>query len=802
MREFSPLAVLLGIIIGILFGAANAYIGLKVGMTVSASIPAAVIAMAVMRGMLRRGSLGESNIVQTIGSAGESLAAGMIFTIPALFVFAYLESDESMRPGYLEMVTWAAVGGMLGVLFMVPLRRLLIVREHGKLPYPEGTACAEVLESGERGGRAARTVFAGLGIGAAYEFIRGLGFWREEAVQRLPLIKTELGLRAEPALLGVGYILGARIAGFMLAGATLGWFIIIPAIYAFGGDETIVAPATTPLGHMEPGDLWNSYLRYIGAGAVVLGGLISLFKSFGTIGTSVFHMIGGGRSTERTDRDIPAIVLLVLFLALGAVMWFAPQLGLMHDFMQSIPVIACVLVFGFFFVTVSSRLVGIVGSSSNPASGMTIATLLGTALILVYVVGLTGATAKIAIISVGALVCIAVCIAGDCSQDLKTGYLVRATPWKQQVGELIGVLFAAFALAAVIWLCNDRYGFVLDDEHPNALLAPQANLMKLLVQGVVEANLPWELIIIGMACALVVELLGIPSLPFAVGLYLPLSLSTPIMAGGVIRWFTDRTRRNATSEAQDPGILASSGLVAGQGLMGVALVGAAAFIGWWWSDPRFAPPRYDEAASAWTYFDPNAGGYLTEDPDAARIPGYPAPDGDAWVHYDDSRQNWGYENAAGDWIPYDPDVGHFLREHPDTGEVGFESAAGHWITRDEQRGEWGYTDAEGAWHTYTPRPPGDLVVPAHFYPWLAEQYPSLDPEYGLRAHRVSVGPFEQVSEHEDYRIDWYALLPLAPFLLLMLWLAVVARRQLPGEPPPPPPAPADTAPGPDVLTPQ
>ncbi len=590
IAEFTPTALILGVVIGIIFGAANAYVGLKVGMTVSASIPAAVISMAVLRGLLKRGTILENNMVQTIGSAGESLAAGMIFTIPALYIFAQADHDPSMTPTLIEMTVWATIGGLLGVLFMVPLRRLLIVKEHGKLPYPEGVACAEVLEAGQRGGVSARTVFWGLGIGAVYELIRGLGFFLEEARQRLPMIRTELALKTDPALLGVGFILGPRIAAYMLSGAVLGWFVLIPAIAFFGGHgQTAVAPSTQPLASLTPGDLWDHYLRYIGAGAVILGGLISLLKSLRTIGGSLFHLFGGTGGRERTDRDLPLPVLMLLLAGLAAAMWYLPDHGLMHKIMKNVVVIACVIGFGFFFVTVSSRLVGIVGSSSNPASGMTIATLLGTALIIVYGVGLSGPQAKFAIISVGALVCIAICIAGDCSQDLKTGYLVKATPWKQQIGEMIGVITAAFVLAWVISICADRYGFARDADHPTPLLAPQANIMRLLTEGVVGGDLPWTLVVIGMACALIVELLGIGSLPFAVGLYLPLSLSTPIMLGGIIRWIVDRIRRPA-SEAESPGILAASGLVAGQGVMGVLLVAAAALIGWIWHDPTFTPP--------------------------------------------------------------------------------------------------------------------------------------------------------------------------------------------------------------------
>ncbi|HUU85555.1 MAG TPA: oligopeptide transporter, OPT family [Phycisphaerae bacterium] len=584
MREFTPLAILLGVLIGIVFGAANAFVGLQVGMTISASIPAAVISMAVMRGLLKRGTLLENNMVQTVGSAGESLAAGMIFTIPALFIMGF-------EPKYLELVIWGGVGGLMGVLMMVPLRRVLIVKEHETLPYPEGVACAEVLESGQRGGTSARTVFWGLGVGAVYEVFRGLGFWQEKALYGIGRLRTEGRLDAAPALLGVGYILGPRVAGYMLGGAVLGWFVLIPAIALFGADAPqAIAPARMPISEMAPVDLHEQYIRYIGAGAVVLGGLLSLIKSGPTILSSFWHalrtLLRREGKPDRTQRDIPFTLLLLALVGLWALMWYVPQVNVSHA-----GAIA-VLVFGFFFVTVSSRLVGIVGSSSNPVSGMTIAALLGTTLIFAYVFNETGPSAKYAAISVGALVCIALCIAGDCSQDLKTGYLVRATPWKQQVGEVIGVLTSAVALAGVLWLLHRSYGF--DREaNPNALLAPQANIMRLLVDGVMGGSLPWVLIITGMAVALVVELLGLSALPFAVGLYLPLELTTPIMVGGILRWLVGRIRRGK-AKVEDAGILGASGLVAGHGLVGVTMAGATYAIARFWSAPKFLNPLTPE----------------------------------------------------------------------------------------------------------------------------------------------------------------------------------------------------------------
>lgn len=740
MREFSWLAIILGVFIGIVFGAANAFIGLKVGMTVSASIPAAVISMGILRGLLKRGTLLENNLVQTVGSVGESLAAGMIFVVPALFIFAMdpANPNPEMAPTFWEIVTWGVLGGLLGVLFMIPLRRMLIVKEHGTLPYPEGTACAEVLQSGDRGGSAARTVFAGLSIGALFELFRGLGFFREVATQRLPLLKTAVGLDTSPALLGVGYILGIRVAGFMLSGAVLGWLVIIPAIAFFGQHSAApIFPSTTPIAEMSPDDLWSNYLRYIGAGAVVLGGLVSLFKSFGTIGGSLFHMFSGKGGKERTDRDIPTFVLLLLLVGIAAAMWFLPDWhpthgdrGLLNPLFKHIPVIACVIGFGFFFVTVSSRLVGIVGGSSNPASGMTIATILGTALVIVALsgqMGLSPTAQKVAIISVGALVCIAICIAGDTSQDLKTGFLVGATPWKQQLAELIGVLTATVALAGVIWLIKDQYGFVAGERFADPVPAYQANLMKLVVQGIVDHELPWNFILIGMAAALVVELLGLPALPFAVGLYLPLELSTPIMAGGVLRWFIDRRRRTVVNEGHDPGVLASSGLVAGQGVVGVGMVAVAALIGWLWHDPYFAEPKYYAPAQTWVNYDAQAGGWTLTDPQTEES-----------MYYDEPMHTW------------------LIGPTPVPASAPTTAAA----------------------HV---KPPGERTVPHHLFSWLTTKLAFLEPEYGLRPLRYEQPAEEGVPDDNlfrgDYAVDWYSLLPLGPFLLMWIWLAIVAARR-------------------------
>jgi putative OPT family oligopeptide transporter len=597
MREFSLLAILLGVVIGALLAAASAFVGLQVGMTVSASIPAAVMALLILRTLLKRGTLLETNMVQTVGSAGETVAAGMIFTIPALFIMGE-------DPAYLEMIIWGGIGGLLGVCFMVPLRRVLIVKEHGVLPYPEGVACAEVLQSGERGGQGARPVIWGAVVGGVYYLINQLGFWEDTAVAPIKRFRTEAQLDSYPALLGVGYILGPRIAAYMLSGAVLSWFVLIPGIAFFGADsQTPVFPSETMLiAEMEPdGDngLWGQYIRFIGAGAVAIGGLIALFKSFPTILSSFWHVLAGvlrsGRgSRDRTEKDFPFVLLLLIIAGLAYALWHFKQVA--QDQTGIIAIIA-IIVFTFFFVTVSSRLVGIVGSSSNPVSGMTIATLLATALVYkFFVVDQAGEIAetdltalKISCLSVGAIVCIAISVAGDTSQDLKTGFLVKATPYKQQTGEMIGVITSVVVIAALLLLLSRTYGFgEVSPEFPKPLLAPQANIMKILVEGVLGDSVPWTLIMIGGAAAVIVEMLGLPALPFAVGMYLPLGLSTPIMAGGIIRWAIDRRRKEQTEH--DPGVLGASGLVAGQGLIGVALAGAAALIAWLWKDPWWVNP--------------------------------------------------------------------------------------------------------------------------------------------------------------------------------------------------------------------
>ena len=564
--EFTVTSVILGAIIAIIFGAANAYLGLRVGMTVSASIPAAVISMGILRMILKGESILENNIVQTIGSAGESLAAGAIFTLPAMFI--WMKEWGIGSPSLIEIALIALCGGLLGVFFMIPLRKALIVKEHGVLPYPEGTACAEVLLAGEEGGSKASVVFAGLGISAVYKFIAdGLKVFPSEIEWAVPgYTNCAIGIDVLPALVGVGYICGYKISGYMFSGALVGWFVLIPMISLFGGD-VVLYPATDPISSLDYWGIWDSYIRYIGAGAVAFGGILSLIKSLPLI-VDTFrkamkdYSIKGESSTLRTDNDMSMKVVLLGSLAVIISIWLIPTIP--------VNLLGAVLiaVFGFFFATVSSRLVGLVGSSNNPVSGMAIATLLISTLAL-KASGLVGREGMLGSIAIGSIICIIAAIAGDASQDLKTGYIVGATPRKQQMGELVGVLISAITIGAVLYLLDTAWGFGSKD-----IPAPQATLMKLVVEGVMDGNLPWPLIFAGASIGLAVEVLGIPILPFAVGLYLPIHLSAGIMVGGLVRLFTEKRKKSSEAEKKaqvDRGILYTSGLIAGEGLVGVLL---------------------------------------------------------------------------------------------------------------------------------------------------------------------------------------------------------------------------------------
>ena len=562
--EFTVTSLLIGILLAIVFGAANAYLGLRVGMTISASIPAAVISMGIIRVILRRDSILENNLVQTIGSAGESVAAGAIFTLPALFLWAKEGTIDS--PSMITIFLVALVGGLLGVAFMVPLRQALIVEEHGTLPFPEGTACAEVLLAGEEGGSKAGTVFSGLGIAAAYKFIAdGLKVFPSEIGYDIKAYAgSSVGVQVLPALAGVGYICGPKISSYMLAGSTLSWFVLMPAIALFGADAQAIFPGTDPIAQMAPSDLWGTYIKYIGAGAVATGGVISLIKSLPLIAKTFKQAMQSMKkkssaSALRTEQDIPMPFLLVMILVIGIAIWLVP----------AFPVnpIGALIVIGFFFATVSSRMVGLIGSSNNPVSGMAIATLL-IATLLLKATGTTGVKGMTGAIAIGGIICVIAAIAGDCSQDLKTGFIVGATPKKQQIGEMIGVVVSAAAIGFVLQLLDNAWGYGSE-----AIPAPQATMMKMLVEGIMSAELPWSLILIGVCVAIVMEILKVPVMPFAVGMYLPFSLNAGIMAGGLVRLFMDK--RNVSEKEKkasvDHGILFTSGLIAGEGLMGVIL---------------------------------------------------------------------------------------------------------------------------------------------------------------------------------------------------------------------------------------
>ena len=568
--EFTFTSLFIGILLAVVFGAANAYLGLRVGMTVSASIPAAVLSMGIIRVILRRDSILENNMVQTIGSAGESVAAGAIFTLPALFLWAADGVEGIEAPGLFEIFLIALVGGTLGVLFMIPLRKALIVEEHGVLPYPEGTACAEVLLAGEEGGSKASVVFSGLGIAAVYKFVAdGLGVFPSSVNYDIKAYKgPAVGMDVLPALVGVGYICGPRIASYMFSGSVLSWFVLMPLISLFAGDA-IIFPGTEPISSLAPGELWGTYIKYIGAGAVATGGIISLIKSlplivktFSQAMKSMSNNKGKAASGLRTDQDMPMPVILIGVGVIAIAIWLFPT------FPINLLGAVIVVIFGFFFATVSSRMVGLIGSSNNPVSGMAIATLL-IATILLKATGLDGATGMKGAIAIGSIICIVAAIAGDTSQDLKTGFIVGATPKKQQWGELIGVLTSSLAIGGVLYLLNEAWGYGSTE-----LPAAQATMMRMIVEGVMNADLPWGLIGAGAAIAIVVEILRIPVLPFAVGMYLPLSLNAGIMAGGLVRLVVEKKRglsEEKKKAAIDRGILYTSGMIAGEGLIGILL---------------------------------------------------------------------------------------------------------------------------------------------------------------------------------------------------------------------------------------
>ena len=539
-------------------------------MTVSASIPAAVLGMGVYRLCRKKDTILESNMVQTIGSAGESLAAGAIFTMPALFLWA--QEEGTKMPGIMEIALIALIGGLLGICFMVPLRKALIVKEHGTLPYPEGTACAEVLLAGEKGGANASVVFLGMGIAALLKFIvDGLKVVSSAVTVTVQKIHGEISAQVYPALVSVGYICGFKIASYMFAGGVLGWLVLIPMIYLFGADTTLF-PASVSVHELweqaGASGIWSSYIRYIGAGAVATGGIVSLIKSLPlivrTFADAMKGLKGSGKQANelRTEKDLKMSVVLIMLAILIVAIAVTPIIPI--DVIGAIVIV----IFGFFFATVSSRMVGLVGSSNNPVSGMAIATLLATT-VLLKATGHTGMSGMTAAIAIGSVICIVAAMAGDMSQDLKTGYILGATPVKQQYGEMIGTVVSAVTIGFVLYLLNAAWGFGTPE-----LSAPQATLMKMIVEGVMGGNLPWTLVFIGVFIALVVELLGIPVLPFAIGLYLPIELSSCIMIGGVLRWALEKKKYKSGEQKESAisnGVLCCSGMIAGEGLIGILL---------------------------------------------------------------------------------------------------------------------------------------------------------------------------------------------------------------------------------------
>jgi len=641
-REFTFRAVLLGAILGIVFASSSVYLALKVGMTVSASIPIAVLSITLFR-LLGRATILENNIVQTTGSAGESIAFGVATTMP---VFLLLGQDMEL----LSIIWMALLGGILGVLMMIPLRKGLIVKEHGKLTYPEGTACADVLIVGEQGGTNAKTVFMGFGVGAFYKLLNvGFKLWAEIPTRMLTFFKgASVSAEVTPELLGVGYIIGPKVSANMFAGGMLSYLILIPAITIFGESlNSAMFPASTLIKDMTPNLIRNAYVLYIGAGAVATGGIISLIKSFPTIvsafrrGFRTFLDSRAGKidreAIVRTDRDLPLSVVVFGSLGIVLAIWISPVLH--------INVVSAVLIvlFGFFFVTVSSRITGEIGSSSNPISGMTVATLLITCLLFVAA-GWTGVSFRAMALCTAAIVCIAASNGGTISQDLKTGFLVGATPRLQQISIMIGVISSALVIGLIVIALNDAYTTVVpakfpdytasvpagvetqvgpdgesyrvyhvteqtgnvlvgkylvdDSNHIKYLIdpgiagvvsevngkpvtkldSPKARLFSLIIDGILTQKLPWGLVLIGVFLALVMELVGVSSLPFAVGLYLPLSSSAPIMAGGAIRALVNRRNKSTATEAEfSPGVLLSSGFIAGAAIMGVLLAGLTGF---------------------------------------------------------------------------------------------------------------------------------------------------------------------------------------------------------------------------------
>lgn len=559
VREFSFRALLLGLIFGLFFAIANGYLALKIGTTVSASIPAAIISMAILKIFFKNATVLENNIVQTIATVGEGLAAGVIFTIPALILLGD-------TPSITRIFFLSALGGILGILFMIPMRRFIIVEEHKTLPFPEGTACAELIKAGEKNHHTAIFALFGLTIAGIYKiFSNAIFLWKEQVSWTFEnLKKSAFSIDATPALLGVGYIIGPRITAYMFAGGVIAWWFIIPLIAEFGIGGHAIYPSKIAVDQMSADDIWGNYVRYIGAGCLATGGIYSLIKIipllYRTIHVSIKELFSGFTSRAhlaRTDRDISMAWLILGSLAVILFLWLVPI------FNFNLLTILLLVILGFFFVAVTALTVGIIGSTSNPTSGMTITTLLLTCIIFVLI-GWTDRIYLISAMMMGCVTCCAICMSGTTAQDLKAGYILGATPMYQQIAEIIGVFIPAISLGYVIYVLNHAYGI-----GSSLMPAPQATLMSMVVEGVISGNLPYSLVGIGVVLGIIMILLRIPVLPFALGVYLPLSLSAATMVGGIVRAYVDRVKKDES--AHERGILFASGLIGGDACIGILL---------------------------------------------------------------------------------------------------------------------------------------------------------------------------------------------------------------------------------------
>ncbi|MEX0961608.1 MAG: oligopeptide transporter, OPT family [Simkaniaceae bacterium] len=554
-KEMSFRALFLGLLLGLVFCVGNAYLGLRIGSTISASIPAAVFSMAILR-FFKDSTILENNIVQTVAAVGEGLAAGVAFTIPALFMLG-------TSPNWIHLFLLSFLGGVLGILFMIPMRRYVIVKEHGVLPFPEGTACAEILKSAkdEKG----NAIMAGIGliVGSIYKLLNSAFYLWDEVVSITVrrYQSTLFSMDCTPSLLGVGYIIGPRISALMFTGGMVGWWVLIPLIKMFGQGEVTIFPSAIPIAQMNATEIWSNYIRYIGAGTVAFGGIISLVRIapliWKTIHDSFCELFKSFQEEApiRTDHDISMKWLIIGSVAIILTLWLFP------GFPMNLFTVGLLVVIGFFFTCVTSITVGLVGSTSNPVSGMTITTLLITCFIFVGL-GWTDRVYLLAAITMSCVANVAIALAATTSQDLKTGYILGATPRKQQIAELIGLILPSLAIGGTLYLLNKAYGFGTP-----ALPAPQATLISMIAKGVIANELPVTLVFIGVVLGVLIELMSLPILPFAIGLYLPLSLSTAIMVGGVTKGFVKRLATNNDSEQR--GLLTASGLVAGDACTGV-----------------------------------------------------------------------------------------------------------------------------------------------------------------------------------------------------------------------------------------